>query len=506
LKYLLRITVLLFCFMISLAGCTLRHNGQVTFLHTNDLHCQYLPAPATWAPGNPKPLIGGMVALDYFIRQQRALYPNSLLLNAGDILTGTQLSKIAVDSVYGGAFVNMMNLMGYDVVTLGNHEFDEGQGNLYRLMDMSDFDYLAANLTINTDLVTEKGYDIYKVGNIRIGIIGLILTDLFRMTAVSNLDGVRVDETAATVQPIIDRIDAKTDLIVLLTHQGIEADVELAKQIRGADIIVGGHTHTRLEQPQKVNDVLIFQAGSRTTNLGRLTVSVADDRVRDYNYELIDTWVDSVKNPNSELVQQVEFYRAEIDRQYNHIIGQLKQDWRENHRGESNIGSFIADAMRETAGVDFALMNNGGIRKELPAGPVKKLDIAEILPFRNYVETFTCSGEQALAFIKKNIQAGQHGESGVLQISGLRYNYKLNKAGNIQILSATIGGKKIDPRKEYHGASVDFILDGPVEETFAFTPGNRENTRQLLTDVVVDYIIKHPAISGNKDGRIQQVK
>jgi len=344
------------------------------------------------------------------------------------------------------------------------------------------------------------------VGNIRGGIIGLILTDLFRMTAVTNLEGVRVDETAATAQPIIDKIDAKTDLIVLLTHQGIEADVELAKQIRGADIIIGGHTHTRLEQPQKVKDILIFQAGSRTTNLGRLTVRVVDDRVSEYDYELIDTWVDSVNSPNSELVQQVEFYRAEIDRQFNHIIGELKRDWRENHRGESNLGAFITDAMRETAGVDFALMNNGGIRKELPAGPVKKLDIAEILPFRNYVETFTCSGEQALALIKKNIKAGQHGEGGVLQISGLRYSYRVDKSRNIQILSATIGGKKIDPRAEYRGASVDFLLDGPVEETFAFTPGNRENTRQLLTDVVVDYIIKHPVISGNKDGRIQQVK
>lgn len=503
---LLRTGITLFCLTISMAGCASRHSGTVTILHTNDLHCQYLPVPATFVQGSPKPLIGGLVALDFFIRQQRALYPNSLLLNAGDILTGTPLSKIAVDSVYGGAFVNMLNLMGYDVATLGNHEFDEGQGNLYRLMDMSDFDYLVANLTINNEPVTEKGYEIFKVGNIRVGIIGLLLTDLFRMTAVSNLDGVRIDDPAATAQTIIDKINSKTDLIVLLTHLGIEADVELAKKITGADLIIGGHSHTRLEQPQKVNDILIFQAGAKSTNLGRLTMQIADDRVNEYHYELIDTWVDSVTAPNPELVKQVEYYQTEIDRQYNQVIGQLKQDWRQNHRGESNLGSFIADVMRSSAGVDFALMNNGGIRKELPAGPVKKLDIVEILPFRNYVETFTCRGKQLLAFVEKNIQAGQHGESGVLQISGLRYCYRINKTGNAQLLSATIAGKKIDPLAEYRGATVDFLLDGQPQEYFGFEPSNRVSCGMLLSDMVVDYIIKNPDIKGNKDERILHVK
>jgi len=99
------------------------------------MHCQYVPLPATWIDKQPKPLIGGMVALDYFVQKLRTSYPNSLLLDSGDLLTGTPLSRIMVDSAYGGGFVNMMNLIGYDAYTIGNHDLDEGQHNLFKLLD-----------------------------------------------------------------------------------------------------------------------------------------------------------------------------------------------------------------------------------------------------------------------------------------------------------------------------------------------------------------------------------
>mgnify|MGYP000985145892 FL=1 len=131
--------ILLCCFLPSFAQ-------QLTILHTNDTHAQFEPTPATWVQKNPKPLIGGMTALEYFISREREKQQPILLLDAGDIMTGTPIAKMARDGVTGGGFMDMLNLIGYDAMTIGNHEFDEGQENLLRLAAAAQFDVLEPGL------------------------------------------------------------------------------------------------------------------------------------------------------------------------------------------------------------------------------------------------------------------------------------------------------------------------------------------------------------------------
>ncbi len=161
--------LLLFIFTL-LPGFTAAKN-TVTFLHTNDMHAQYVPQSATWVQQTPKPMIGGMVALDYFIRRQLEQYPDALVLDAGDISTGTPLSKIEYKGALNGGFVEMMNLMDYDAYTIGNHEFDEGTENLKILLDLMKFDVLGANLRINQENPADAPYKIYTVGDVRVGVI-----------------------------------------------------------------------------------------------------------------------------------------------------------------------------------------------------------------------------------------------------------------------------------------------------------------------------------------------
>ncbi len=115
---------------------------------------------------NPKPEIGGMVALQYFIAQQRNKYPTSLVLDAGYVLTGTPISKIKVHDVYGGGFVDMINLIGYKAFTIGNHELDEGQENLKKLTQLFNCDVLSANLFKDGQLFADKSYAIYDFDKI----------------------------------------------------------------------------------------------------------------------------------------------------------------------------------------------------------------------------------------------------------------------------------------------------------------------------------------------------
>lgn len=490
-----------------LAGCAHQRQGSLTLLHTNDMHSQYTPVPASWVQKEPKPLIGGITALDYQIRKARAAHKATLLLDAGDIMTGTPLAKLRVDGALGGAYVQMLNEIGYQALTIGNHEFDEGQENLFRLLDLARYDVLSANLYKDDRLVAKKPYAIYESGGLRIGVIGITLTQLFEMTAKKNLEGIRVLDPAATAQKYIDEIDGRTDLIVLLTHQGVDDDRELARKVRGADVIVGGHSHTRLNKPIIENGIIIVQADNKSRYLGQLTLEVAGDVVVRHDYGLVPCWVDSVDQPNPVLAASVKRYNDQIEADYGRTIGRLETAFDRDSQGESNIGNFIADVMRTTAGADFALINSGGIRKDMPAGPIRKLDIVEILPFSNTLVTFKCNGDELLKIIQTNVVAAAKSEPGILQSSGFSYQYRVSPGGTVEISNLLVNGKPIDPKSTYTGATIDFVLFGQAERYFGFNPtGPSENLNLLLSDVVIQYIEAHPVVEARVEGRMQRLK
>ena len=499
------VTILTVLAIALLFSCAREHKGEMTIIHTNDMHTQFIPLDATWVKTSPKPKIGGMVALEYFINKTKIKYPNSLLLDAGDIMTGTQLSKIETKGALGGGFVEMMNLLNYDAYTVGNHEFDEGPENLLKLLDIAEFDVLSANLFINEKRVAEEPYKIYRVGNLRVGVIGIILHDLAGVVNKKNMVGVRVADPIKTTQEYIDKIDAKTDLIVVLTHQGFDEDKDLSEKIKNADLIVGGHSHTRLTRAIEKNGIVIVQTGSKTTNLGRITLDVQGDSIANYEYELISTWVDSVKNPNPALVKMVEKYQSQIDKEYDVVIGKLARDWVKTNKEESNLGNYLTDVMRKTTNTDFALLNSGGIRKNLPAGPITKLNIVEILPFSNKLVTFKCTGEQLLQLIEENARAMVENTHGVLQVSGLKYSFKVGRSNKISLANSLVNGEKIDPQKIYSGTTVDFILYGQAKKYFGFEPTETEQTGQLLSDVVIGYITKNPHVDAKIEDRIKRI-
>ncbi len=504
-KRLLSPALVLFALLFA-GGCAHQRSGTLTVLHTNDQHSQFSSAPATWVQKEPKPRIGGLVALENQVRKARESYKATLLVDAGDFMTGTPIAKLRVEGALGGAYVQMLNDIGYQALTIGNHEFDEGQENLAGLIRLARYDILSANLYQGDRLFAPKSHAIYEIGGLRVGVIGLTLTDLFEMTAKKNLEGIRVLDPAESAQKIIDEIDGRTDLIILLTHMGVEADRDLAKKIRGADIIVGGHSHSRLNKPIIENGVLIVQADSKTRYLGRLTVDVAADAVVRHDYALIPCWADSVTRPDPLLAGRVTGIKEQIDADYGRTIGQLETPWQRNSQGESNIGNYIADVMRKAAAADFAVINSGGIRKDMPAGVIKKLDIVEILPFTNTLVTFACSGEELMKIIQTNVRAAAREEPGVLQISGLSYQFRVTPGGTVEIANAMINGQAIDPQTTYLGATIDFILFGQAERYFGFAPsGKTENTNQLLSDVVMSYIESQPAVSSAVEGRMARL-
>jgi 2',3'-cyclic-nucleotide 2'-phosphodiesterase (5'-nucleotidase family) len=466
---------------------------NLTILYVNDLHAQYLPLKSGGSQA------GGMEALDELVRQERN--GHTLLLDGGDHETGTLLSVFSVDGVCGGGMIRMMNLIGFRASVIGNHEFDNGWRNLKRMPGLADFDILSANLFQEGKLFTGKAYEIYTVNGLRIGVIGLSMENLYSMTFPPNLDDIRVEKVIPTARKIVRMIDPKTDLIVLLTHQGFEMDSLLAVAVPQADVIIGGHSHTELRRPVRVNGVLIAQAGSRSQNLGRLDLEVRGDRVESFTGRLIP--VRGVRIPEtSPMKALVDRYRALIDRRYGGVVGDLEISWKVSKDQESNVGNFFADVMRTAAGADFAVINSGGIRRGMERGPIREMDIREIFPFENRLVRFSCTGRELKKLVETNAAASFKKSEGILQVSGLRYAARRDGRG-VEILEATVNGKPVRNNGVYAGVTVDYVVPYNARKYFGFVPKAPETLDAFLVDAVLDHIRRHPKVRARVEGRMR---
>ncbi|OGC96288.1 MAG: hypothetical protein A2W25_03975 [candidate division Zixibacteria bacterium RBG_16_53_22] len=496
--------LIIIAFVLPLAPITCAQQApqKITILHTNDMHGAYLPTPATWIPD--KPLIGGFVALDYFVGQERGQSERSLLLDAGDLMTGTLICDMEYQGAYGGALVAMMNDIGYDGWVFGNHEFDKGASNVRNLIKIAGFPVFCANFVKGDTSFVPEAYHIYDVNGLKVGVVGLTYHKMVGMAAPEKLDGFISLDPAPEVDKIVAEIDPKTDLIIVLSHLGIDNDRELAKSIRGVDLILGGHSHTRLETPERVNGVIIAQTGSNCRNLGRLDLTVGGDSVMEYSGRLIPMLTAEIA-PDPGLSALVDSIKAEVDKSYGMVIAQLKDNWQTQYRAESNIGDWLADALRSRMGTDVAFLNSGGIRKDLPAGPVTKMDIHEILPFDNSVVTFTLTGNELIKIAEHNIGLEQGSYQGSLQLSGLSYIWRGDSA-HVELVEVRVGGAPVEPDRGYSVASIDYVANANADKYFGIPVTSEiKQTGLGLTEIIVEAVEKAGTIESKIDGRARKL-
>ncbi|MDZ7330653.1 MAG: bifunctional metallophosphatase/5'-nucleotidase [candidate division KSB1 bacterium] len=496
--------------LITLLGCgtskvyppAAPHTDAITILHVNDMHGAFLPVTIKDRDGNRERKLGGVLALNHYIKTIRNENHPTLLLNAGDFMTGSPICDIEYEGAFGGALVKFFNDIGFDGLTPGNHEFDISVDNAQKLFDLCNFPVFSANLYhADGRLFTKEPYQIYSKGNLAVGVIGTIVDDLPNYLNRPQRDQLVARPSAPIVDSLAKILDPLTDLIVVLSHNGLQADSLLAVTVGPeVDVIIGGHSHHLLQKPAIVNRKIIVQAGSRWRDLGRLDLVVAADTVFSYNYQVIPLWNEGIESEPS-LEAEVKKFQQMIDEQYGKVIGELETDWRRSSISESNIGNFVTDCMRQFSQADFALINSGGIRQDLSAGPIKKLDIKNILPFNNSIVKFHVTGRQVLEILRTNAQAAAEGSSGILQVSGLSYEWKLNSDGTVTIFNAKIGDQSIELDKIYLGATVDFVISN-ADKYLGFIPSQVTDLMIPLTDVVMKAVEQQKTIDSKIERRI----
>ncbi|MFH1467489.1 MAG: bifunctional UDP-sugar hydrolase/5'-nucleotidase [Pseudomonadota bacterium] len=461
-------------------------HGHLVLLHTNDTHSHYGPTPAPWIEG--KPAIGGFEALSSYLETQRALTPAAdlLVLDAGDVLSGTPLSELEADGIRGGEVLGFMAELGYDAQALGNHEFDQGFEGVSAFVGASEVPILCANLAApdgTPDLPGLQPSLVFTRGGVKIGLIGVVTDELQRLVSAETWSHLHFQGPVEAVTAEARRLDPETDLLIVLSHAGLETDRVLAERVPFIDLIVGAHSHDAILTPELVHGVYIVQAGSYTRSVGRLEIHVADDAIAELQGGLVDLVPLRDWKPATEAVQaRLARVSADVDARFGQVIGHLTAPMERDSYRQGSLGVFVAGALLRQSGADLAFYNPGGLRADLPAGDITHADLYQVLPFGNEAVTFQMSGEEIRRLAERAAFAEATRKTSAPQCAGLAWTWRPGQGGQ-ELLDVTVGGAPLDPAKTYTVASNAYVGEH-LDESYSVPERPLQSVGGTVLDLV----------------------
>jgi len=391
--------------------------------------------------------------------------------------------------------VTLMNKMKFDAMTVGNHDFDYGQDNLLtNLKPFMEFPLLSANIK------TASGHNLfqgvlnkkYSDSNTKIVLFGLTTNQTPTTTHPDNVKGLVFDDSIITAKGILQQASEK-DLVIALTHIGVDEDEKLAESCPKIDVIIGGHSHTAIFDPIKVNQTIISQAGAYARYVGKLDLDVMDGKITNYRGQLIE--LRSAITEDREIASIIGEYEAKMDVRLNQAIGKTEVFLVGNRSSvrsgnETNLGRLIAYNMAAGSRSDIAILNGGAIRGNIKNGEITSNDVYTALPFPDAVVKMNLSGEDILTVLQSGAEL-QPGSGGKLQTSGLTYTID---AGKVRI--DTIRGQPFDPSKIYSVATNDFLAaGGDGYKVFKEKGKDLYNSGPLVSDLLINYIRENKVIT-----------
>lgn len=484
---------------------------KFTILHSNDMHGDFLNE----AGEEKSKLIGGLALLSGYINHVRKTEENVIYVIAGDMLQGS-----LIDSEFKGlSTIELMNYLAPDVVTLGNHEIDYGLPHLLFLEKLANFPIVNANLYIkkyNKRLmkphitIRKAGFDILFTG-----ILTEKTIDSLKMDSLIG-SFVTVEEAAKEVGKICNTYkNDDIDLTILLTHIGFDSDKELASLLKpewGVDMIIGGHSHTILEQPEKVNNVLIAQAGVGTNQIGRFDITVDDNinSIVEYKWQLVQI-NSEIAEPDKELEKFVESFKEVVERKYSTIVTKLAVEATHPKREiETSLGNLYADAFAEICECDVMLLGSGSVRKA-QLGPVVNLkDFISSFPYDDSLTKFFITGDQLINIFAHIMRAAnRNGEGECYQVNHKVKAVYNDNAGSLQ--SLTINGEQVDKAKVY-SIAIQGYHHANCEKYLSITNDDLQKVKcsKVVTtsaqDVLEEYLRNNQNLKPGIEGRLVYIK
>lgn len=449
---------------------------------------------------------GGFARVAGALKAERAKAKNVIIALAGDTLSPSLTSSIDK----GAHIVDLLDRIGLDVFTPGNHEFDFGEAIFRQRMGEAQFPLLAANLRDASDRPLPGFADrkIIDVEGVKIGLFGLTDDEAARRSNPGTLKLLPAIETAKREAKALR--DAGADLVVVVTHSEWQDDLRLMK-LGPVDIVLSGHDHNLLVAYD--GRAVVGETQADGVNLVAIDVEIriAADGIKRWTprFRIVDT---ADVAPDAAIAARVAQYQAEINKALDVEIGVAKtplDSRKASVRGhETAIGNYFADTMRAAAGADVAIINGGGIRGNRTYASGTKLtrkDVARELPFNNQLVTLELSGADLRAALENAVWLIDKDAGRFAQISGARIVVRRGAVPGSRLVSIDIGGKPLDDAKRYKIATIDFLARGK-DGYVALTRGKplvSELEGPLLANVIADAIAKAGAIAPVIDGRIR---
>ncbi|CAG9104778.1 unnamed protein product [Plutella xylostella] len=511
---------------------------KLDIIHYNDFHARFEETSVSTATCrfNNNSCLGGFPRLYHEIQALRQEKPDALLLNAGDSFQGTYWYTLLKWNVTQ----HFMNLLPHDAHAIGNHEFDDGPAGLAPYLSALKAPVLAANMDTSQEPVLQ---DLYKPSIVverqgrKIGIIGLITVETKMLSSSGKV--VFLDPREVTRREAKALTEQGVDIIVLLSHCGLDVDKELARDYgEHIDVIVGGHTHSllwagpapsgepaagpyplTLHATQGANHtVLVVQASAFTKYMGNLTV-LFDHKGEYVGWEGGPIFLDRSIPEDADIKAQLEPYAALVREEVNKVVGASSVDlmFEDCVYGECPLGDIIVDAFNAQAKAKYeskydyiAIVQRGDIKTSIPAGNITQGDLFEMLPYNDKLETFELAGRHLK-------QALEHGVSDawaykpfkgpwLLQVAGIRVKFDLTKPEGSRVASVTVGdtepGVPLEDDRLYQVTTASYLAGGG--DGFKMLKEHRQNVELVGRDqdVVGSYIRAHSPLATATDGRI----
>ena len=495
------------------AGKSGKAASDIVILYDNDVHCS----------------VDGYAKMAALKAEKKAQTPYVTVVSAGDYVQGGSMGAASK----GGYIVTIMNAVGYDLVTLGNHEFDYAIPRLKEISKELKATILCCNLIdLKADARMFKPYEIVDYGGTKVAFIGAATPYSFNSSTPAYFQddkgnyvySLSADTYYDTFQNFInDARNQGADYVVALTHLGDDVNYdpinsqELARQTEGLDVILDGHSHSLVPQRILTNkagkSVLYSQTGAHFDNIGVMTISPNGE----INLSLVSTKDYTKEDPRVRSV--IDKLKAEYAAQgarkigYNEVMLPAKNaegDWLVR-AGETSLGDLCADAFRVCLGTDIAIVGGGSLRKDLPAGDIRFDDIFNVFPFNNNAAVATLTGQEILDALEFGVAAYPTDFGGFPHVSGMTFEfdpsvespvvYDVNKAfvrinaGERRVRNVKVYNpetqlyERIDPAKEYTVGGSTYMLKD-AGDGYELLKGKGRDTGVVDLDILEKYIVE----------------
>lgn len=496
--------------LVLLPACPGYAQTALTILHTSEHHGTVQPIDQGAFAGQ-----GGVEKRASLIKQIRREVEHLLVVDSGDLLMGTAMSSI----YRGEADIAAMNLMGYDAVAVGNHDFDFGTRHLRNLRKEAAFPFLCSNVRPQEPNTCER-HVIKTIGTLRVGLIGLIgkrnYPDTFNRSVVREVE---FQDPIAAAKQAATELRERVDLLVAITHQDTEEDLALAKGVPALDVIIGGHTEgfdgviaqdatTPTEGRVDLVGVgpVFVKTHRQGRTLGRLDLLLHDKTIM--VAEARNLPVTPAVPSDPDVAKLVQDYARRLDEQTSQVIGEaavkLEGDGKDIRTRETNLGNLLADLARQHAGTEIALINAGMVRSGIPAGPVTLKRVMEVLPFDSTLTSFSATGAQLKDALENSVSRLPQSAGRFLQVSGIAVVVDPTAASGARITTVLVNGLPLDPARRYSVAADHFIAEGGDGYSMFLQATGKRDHQVPLRDVLASALRAGP-LTAKEEARIRLV-